>query len=37
LTLFAIFEPRFFVSSLVIKIPPERKAANREVVKKLPF
>jgi len=29
LTLFAIFEPRFFVSSLVIKIPPERKAANR--------
>jgi hypothetical protein len=28
LTLFAIFELLFFVSSLVHKIPPERKAAK---------
>jgi hypothetical protein len=28
LTLFAIFELRFFVSSVVLIIPPERKAAK---------
>jgi len=29
LTLFAIFELWFFVSSAVLKAPPERKAADR--------
>jgi hypothetical protein len=29
LTLFAIFELWFFVSSAVLKNPPERKAADR--------
>jgi hypothetical protein len=32
LTLFAISEFRFFVSSLVLKIPPERKAVVRQTV-----
>jgi len=37
LTLFAIFELWFFVSSAVLKNPPERKAVDRQAVKKPNF